>query len=55
MYSELICVSNRPPLGVKLDHDYHIFSTNYNVAKQAKVSKMEMHGSFRSLEVYGEV
>lgn len=53
MYSELISVSNGPPLGVTAcpQPSYFLYC---NVAEETKVSKMQMHGDFRSLEVYGE-
>jgi hypothetical protein len=53
MYSELISVSNGPPLGVtaRLQPSYFL---SCNVAEEAKASKLHLYGSFRSLEVYGE-
>jgi hypothetical protein len=53
MFSELVSVSDRPPLGVTARPQPSYFLCG-DVVEEAKVAKLQMHGSFRSLEVYGE-
>jgi hypothetical protein len=53
MYSELISVSNGPPLGVTARPQPSYFLC-CNVLEEANVSKLQIHGNFRSPEVYGE-
>jgi hypothetical protein len=54
MYSALISESNGPPLGVTARPQLSYFLC-CNVVEETKVSEMQIHSSFRSLEVYGEV